>query len=99
MAIVIENERRKTNWAFIIGVLVVVVSIIITIIYVFFVNPQQAEVIISPKLQSLSDFSQLQFNPEQMMSNPAFKNLQSFVQFNIPQSGSPALGKSNPFIQ
>lgn len=98
MAIIVEEEKRKINWAAIIGIFIIVVSIGTSVVYLFFVNPSQVEIFISPKLKSLSDFGQLEFNPDELMNNPSFKSLQSYVQFNVPQAGSPLVGKANPLI-
>ena len=99
MAIQIEEEKKKINWGFIVGVFVIIVTVGTAIIYLFFVNPGQVEVFISPKLKSLSTFSNIEFNPDELANNPDFKNLKSYTQFNIPQIGSPLVGKSNPFVQ
>ncbi|PIR44365.1 hypothetical protein COV23_00220 [Candidatus Wolfebacteria bacterium CG10_big_fil_rev_8_21_14_0_10_31_9] len=98
MAILVEEEKKRINWVGIIGVFIIVVLVGTAIIYLFFVNPEKIDVFISPKLQSLSDFSQIEFNPEELVDNPVFKNLKSYTQFNVPQPGSPLIGKSNPLM-
>ena len=98
MAILIEEEKKKTNWGLMLGFLVVLILISTTVYYLFFVNPAEVQVFISPKLQALSSFKQLNFNPDQLLNNPLFTSLQSTIQLSAPSS-TDFVGKSNPFVQ
>ncbi|MBI5401516.1 hypothetical protein HZB05_01675 [Candidatus Wolfebacteria bacterium] len=97
MAIILEEEKKKTNWGVILGLILVVVFVGAAVYYLFFVNPAQVQVFISPKLKVLSDFKTIQFSPDDLLNNPTFKALQPPSQeFLIP---APELrGKANPFL-
>lgn len=73
----------------------VVILIGLAAIYLFFVNPSQVEVFISPQLESLTEFNKINFNPEELLNNQAFRSLKSLVEFKLPADDM--IGKSNPF--
>lgn len=96
MAIVIEQEKKNINWVPVAGFTVIIIAIIATIYYVFVVNPGKIESIISSELKPLSEIGKIQFAPDQLTSNPRFKELTPQVSFT---SAAPeTLGKINLFL-
>jgi len=96
MAITFEEENKKINWPMILGILVIIALIGMAIIYLFFISPQKAEVLVSPKLQNISEVSKINLNFDQLTNSEAFKNLKSIIIFNVPSAEN--IGKANPFL-
>ena len=96
MAITFEEENKKINWPMILGILVIIALIGMAIIYLFFISPQKAEILVSPKLQNISEVSKINLNFEQLTNSEAFKNLKSIIIFNVPSPEN--IGKTNPFL-
>ncbi len=95
MAIAVEEEKKRINWVFIFSILIILFAIGATVFYLFFINPEQVEVFISPQLKSLTQFEQINFTPNDLLNNANFKALKSYVEFVLPSKES--IGKSNPF--
>ena len=96
MAIIFEEENKKVNWPMVLGIVVIIALIGTAIIYLFFISPQKAEVLVSPKLQNISEVSKINLDFDQLTNSEAFKNLKSIIIFNIPSSEN--MGKTNPFL-
>lgn len=97
MAIVVEEERKRINWVFIFSVLIILFALGATVFYIFFINPEQVEVFISPQLKSLTQFEKINFTPNDLLNNSKFKELKNYIEFVLPSKES--IGKSNPFFQ
>lgn len=94
MAIVLEEEKKKMNWIAIFSVVVILAIIFSVGYYVFFKNPAVIEQTAIPdKLQTLSQLSQANFDPNSVIGSKAFQSLQTFT---TPLALPPA-GRSNPF--
>jgi hypothetical protein len=97
MAITFEEEKNKLNWIGIITAIVIIGFIGIAVFYLFFSQPAVVEQFIFPNLKTISQFKSVKFSFDDAFSNPAFKNLKSIVNFNLPSDN--LIGKSNPFVQ
>jgi hypothetical protein len=94
MAISIEQEKKEVNWLNIILAIIIIVSIFVGTYLLFFKKPELIEeVVISERFRSLSEFSKVEFDPQEVLNSPNFKVLR---QFQIRSSTSEP-GKSNPF--
>jgi flagellar basal body-associated protein FliL len=94
MAIVLEEEKKQTNWIAIFSVIVILAIIFSVGYYVFFKNPSVIEQTTVPdKLQTLSQLSQANFDPQSVVGSKVFQSLQTFT---TPLALPPA-GRSNPF--
>ncbi len=93
MAISIEQEKKKTNWLNVILVIIIIGAIFIGSYFLFFKKPELIEVVVPGKFQSLSKLSEVEFNPQELLSSPQFKMLRQFqVETELPEPG-----RSNPF--
>ena len=97
MAIVIEEEKNRTNIMGIAGWLVFFAIIVAAAYYVFFAPAES--IIISPpaNLASITSVSQVAFSPQSVTSDKTFQSLQQYVP--SPSAQGPAtIGRANPFI-
>ena len=93
MAIIIEQEKSKTNWFALLLMLFILGVAGILIYYLFFVSPATLEKAINPSLQSVKDLSQAELNPEEVFNRTDFKSLNQHVgPIQLGQGG-----KLNPF--
>lgn len=95
MAIQLEDDKKGINWVAVFTVLIILSAVGSAIFYIFFINPEQVEVFISPELRSLSDFEKISFKPNDLLSNASFQSLKSHVNFSLPSQEM--IGKANPF--
>ncbi len=94
MAIILEEEKKKTNWIAIISVLVIIAMIFSVGYYIFFKNPSViGQTTVPDNLQALNQLSQANFDPNQVFGSKQFQSLQNFT---TPLALPPA-GRSNPF--
>jgi hypothetical protein len=96
MAILIEQQKKSTNWSVIIGVLVFVFILFIGSYYLFFKQPQVIEELITSsgqkEIESLS-----QVKPEYVA---IVEQLNKFYKkAEVTQIIQPQLGRQNPFQQ
>jgi len=96
MAITFEEENKKVNWPMVVGLVFIFALIATAIIYLFFISPERVEVLVSPKLQNISEVSKVNLNFDQLTGSEAFKNLKSIIIFNTPSPEN--IGKANPFL-
>lgn len=93
MALILEEEKKSSNLTiFIIGFLIILFLIFLTY-YIFFLKPELVELVIN-KDNILTDLSQIQINPEEIINSNFYNNLKSYNQHEELQE-SP--GRVNPF--
>lgn len=97
MAIVLEKEKKNIDWSFILGVMVVVGIIGFAIVYLFFVNPETVQQLTTPEQKTLSEFSKVRFQPEEILNSSAFQSLRTMAPMTAPTEME--VGKTNPFAQ
>lgn len=94
MAVLLEEEKKPTNWIAIFS-LVVILAIVFSVgYYIFFKNPSVIEQGTVPdKLQTLNQLSQANFDPNQVVGSKLFQSLQPFT----TPLALPPVGRSDPF--
>lgn len=94
MAIVLQPQKKKTNW-FVIGVFVfLLLVIIIGAYFLFFAPVPKIEVFIPTSLQSLNKITEEEFDPAQINAHPVLGNLAEYG--DLPSVGN--IGRDNPFL-
>lgn len=94
MAILIEQQERKTNW-FAIFVFLFLLAVIAGGGYFLFFSPTPAiDIIIPSSLDTAEALSEVQINPSAIINNPVLKGLRQYG--SSPSIGT--VGRQNPFI-
>ena len=93
MAIVLEEEKRPTNWVAILSVAIVIVVLFAGSYFLFFKKPELIEVVAPKQLQDLGNLSKVTFDPESVINAPTFKLLRQYGTLVT----LPTPGRSNPF--
>jgi len=94
MAIVVQEEGKRINWIAALTVAVVVIVIFAGLYFLLFKKPELIEVVVPGRLQSINTLSQVPFDPEAVVNDPAFKVLRRYAS---PVSRTNTPGKANPF--
>lgn len=96
MAIIIEEEKNRSNLTRLVGWLVIFVIIIVAIYYVFFAEPQLVIITPSDNISIITPIAQTSLSASDITGSPAFKALTPSV---IPVvSTSTTGGRANPFV-
>lgn len=94
MAILIEQQNRKTNW-FAIFIFLFLFAVILGGGYFLFFSPTPGiDVIIPNSLESVEALSEVQIDPSAIVANPILKNLRQYG--SEPSIGT--VGRQNPFM-
>jgi len=95
MAIVIEEEKKRTNWTGIVFTVVFIAIIFIGGYYLFFTKPELLTDIGAPtRLQELNQLTKLvKFDPKTVIEAPNFKLLRDYSSVLT----LPPAGRDNPF--
>ncbi|HXF43992.1 MAG TPA: hypothetical protein VNK70_00790 [Candidatus Paceibacterota bacterium] len=93
MAIVVQEEKKGTNWVAILSTLVIIFAIFAGAYYLFFKKPELIEVVTPGSLQNVSNISKISFDPQAVLNSPTWKILRQYG--STPTIPSP--GRSNPF--
>ena|ERR1700722_13005911 len=97
MAIIVEEEKNRSNFASVIGWVVLLGIILVAVYYILFAPP--AAVVVTPPVNfaSVTAITQLNFNPTSVTSSTSFEALQQYV--SEPTSTGPAaVGRTDPFL-
>ena len=95
MAIVVEEE--KNTRAGIAGLLmwaVIIIAVIVAAYYIFFKRPELVELATPARFANIEQLLKEEIKPEEVLSNPRFRNLQPYVKPLAPPAG----GSENPFL-
>jgi hypothetical protein len=93
MAIIIEEEKKETNWVGLVSFIAFLAIVFIGGYYLFFKKPELIEVIVPDRLKELKELSNAKFDPETVVNSPTFKVLQDYTQPLAPAEK----GRANPF--
>lgn len=97
MAIVIEEEKSRTNVMSTAGWLVFFAIIIIAIYYVFFAPAESVIVVPPANLISITPITQITLTPQDVTNSQLFQSLRQYVSSSTSQSPA-AVGRANPLI-
>ncbi len=97
MAIIVEEEQKKSNLFSIIGWLMFLAIAGATIYYVFFAQPELVIIPASGTIGTIAPITQTALHPETVVQNPAFQALKSTITLPLAQ-GPAAVGRTDPFI-
>jgi len=98
MAIIIEEEKNKTNIMGIAGWAAFIAIIIFAVYFVFFAPAESVIVVPPANLTSITPISEITLYPQDVANNKLFQSLQQYVSSSSVQ-GSAAVGRANPLIQ
>lgn len=93
MAIVIKEQKRKSNLFGIALIIMIGGGLFITVYYLFFTPVPLIDRFAPVGLESLKQISSIQIDPEGVIENPAFQVLKQYADPLNTQTA----GRSNPF--
>ena len=96
MAIIIEEDRRRSNFAGLIGWFVIAVIIVVAIYYVFIAAPEVVIITPNDAVNQIAPIAQDSIDVGSVVGSPAFKALVPSSIPVVPTSTSG--GRPNPFI-
>lgn len=94
MAIEFE-EKSKFNWQGALLIIVLALVIVTSAYFLFFAPVPVIDVIVSPEIESTSEFSNITLDPLGVYNSPEFRALRRYA--GQPSTGQ--LGRENPFIK
>ena len=95
MAILIESEKKPTNWFGLVIFILVLLLLAAAVYYLFFVSPPLLEKIILPaSLEETRQIKGVRVDVTSVAGDPVFRSLRQHV--NPPVLG--AVGRPNPFM-
>ena len=97
MAIIVEEEKNRSNLAGVLGWIVLIGIIAAAAYYIFLAPP--ASVIVTPPADfaGISAITQVNFNPASVTSSTSFQALKQYI--SEPTSTGPgAVGRTDPFL-
>jgi hypothetical protein len=97
MAIIVEEEQKKSNLFGIIGWLVFLAIAGAAVYYVFFAQPELVTIPASGTLGTIAPIAQTALHPETVVQGAAFQALKSTITLPSP-SGPVTVGRTDPFI-
>jgi hypothetical protein len=97
MAIIIEEEKNRSNLGSLIGWFIILVIIASSIYYVFFAAPELVIITASDNLSAIAPIAQAPLQANDILQNPAFRALVSPTIPLVPTSTTSG-GRPNPFI-
>lgn len=97
MAIVVEDEQKKSGLFGLIGWLVFLVIAGAAVYYVFFAQPELVVIPASGTIGTIAPITQTALHPETVVQGVAFQALKSTIALPSP-SGPAAVGRPDPFI-
>ena len=97
MAIIVEEEKNRSNLPSMLGWFVILVVALAAAYYVFFAAPPVAVVVPPAAFQSIAPLAQISFDPQSVVSSTAFQSLRQYVA-EPTSTGPTAVGRPNPFV-
>ena len=98
MAIIIEEDKNKSNIIGIAGWVAFIAIVLFAVYYIFFAPAESVIVIPPANLTSITPISEITLYPQDVANNKLFQSLQQYVSSSSVQ-GSAAVGRANPLIQ
>jgi|SRR6185437_1752671 len=97
MAIIVEEEKRKSNIGMIVGWVVILGIVGAAVYYVFFAAPELIEIPATGALSTIAPIAQVSLHPEDVINSAGFTALKPGIP-NPTSTGPSAVGRTNPFI-
>jgi hypothetical protein len=97
MAIIVEEEKKKTNILGIAGWVVFIGLVLAVIYYIFFASPTLVVIPASGAISTIAPIANANLNPQGIVSSTQFESLQSNITLPTPESPA-SVGRANPFI-
>ena len=97
MAIIVTEEKNRTNMLRIVGWLGILAVIGASIYYIFFAAPELVIIAPSTSLSQIAPIAQINIHPEDVLNSAAFQSLSSPIAQPTP-SGPVSVGRTSPFI-
>jgi len=97
MAIIVNEEKSRTNLISLLGWLGILAAVGAAVYYIFFAAPELVIIAPSGNLGAIAPIASITIHPEDVINSPAFQALQA--QIPPPSATGPALiGRTNPFL-
>jgi hypothetical protein len=97
MAIVVEEEKKRSNILGLAGWFVFLAVFIAAIYYIFFVTPAVVSIPTTGTLATIAPIVSANLSPQSIVGSSQFESLQSNITLPTPASPN-SVGRSNPFI-
>lgn len=94
MAIVVEEEKSKSNIVSILMWLVIIGVVIYLAYYLFFAHPEKIDLNLPVSVSSTTELVNISISPDQVLGSDKFKALTP----SEPASSTAMTGKTNPFM-
>jgi hypothetical protein len=94
MAIIIESKERRVNWFPIVIGVVIVVSAVAALYFLFFSAAPLIETVAPIRLESAVSLSKINVDPNVILDDAVYKTLKSYIADPTPG----VLGRQNPFL-
>ncbi len=95
MAIIIEEERKRSNITGLVGWFVILAIIAAAVYYVGFAAPELVIITPTDTISSIAPIAQSSLDASQITGSPAFKAL---IASSIPPVATSTGGRPNPFL-
>lgn len=96
MAIIVEEEKKRTNIIGIAGWFAILVVMVVAVYYIFFAAPQLVIIAPSGTLGAIAPIATINLNPTDITNSPEFQALKATIPPINP--AIPAPGRSDPFL-
>jgi len=97
MAIIVEENERKSSVLGIVGWLVFLIAVAVGIYYIFFAQPELVTIPATGSLGTIAPIAQLSLHPETVVQSGAFQALTSTIALPTP-AGPVTVERTNPFV-
>lgn len=97
MAIIVEEEQKKSNILSVVGWLVFLAIASAAVYYVFFAQPELVTIPASGTIGTIAPIVQTALHPETVVQGSAFQALKSTITLPSP-SGPVNVGRTDPFV-
>jgi hypothetical protein len=97
MAIIVEEEKNRSNLATLVGWFVILVVILAAAYYIFLAAPSPAVITPPTGFANITSITQIQFDPTSVVNSASFNSLKQ----SIPEptsTGPVSIGRANPFV-
>ena len=98
MAIVIEENKKNINWFALAVIFAILLSLGITIYYLFFASTPLIERVVPEEIKSVETISANAFDPSSVINDKTYKILRQYIN-PVEVSTSTLPVRANPFVK